>query len=564
MLDRQVKTSLEQYAGKLDDHQLASLLREVLDHVTRVENENAELRDRVANLEALRKLTAHDKFISTSEQMEFLFDETEILSCADREEEKGSQKEITVREHKRKVKNVSRMPHDCPVVEIDHTQGAPDEIMEDGVVKVRDGETVITKLSYIPARVVTELHRFPRYVAKNTFSDKKGENVTLLYRNEKVDRLAVSPSLVSHMIVGKYDDHLPLYRQEEMFARQGIVVSRQKMAYWLIKYYDVLQPLEKMMRDAVFRSSFLNLDETNVTVLNVRTAEGKVSRNSFVYLAIGSTWDSSGRTSHTLAYCEYHQGKTTSDILANLKRYDFNGYYLTDGLLQYYHYRNPHKHASCWVHAVRGFKDVLKVDKENKVASFICSKAAMLYRIDEEWRDLLKRGLITEAEFIEERKWRSLICIAYILGTVDDKRTEYSPGSMMGKAFKYIKDYEEYLTVYLDCIEARPSNNAVERMAKAFATGRKNWLFSQSVDGVDASCFFFSLIESAKLQGLNPADYIEYVCTFGPYCRNEGEWKNMLPWNADLNRLDDMRARRVKAKPDPFRREPYILSGAVI
>ena len=101
-------------------------------------------------------------------------------------------------------------------------------------------------------------------------------------------------------------------------------------------------------------------------------------------------------------------------------------------------------------------------------------------------------------------------------------------------------------------------------MAKAFATGRKNWLFSQSVDGVDASCFFFSLIESAKLQGLNPADYIEYVCTFGPYCRNEGEWKNMLPWNADLNRLDDMRARRVKAKPDPFRREPYILSGAVI
>ncbi len=76
------------------------------------------------------------------------------------------------------------------------------------------------------------------------------------------------------------------------------------------------------MRDAVFHSSFRNLDETNVSVLNVRTAEGKVSRNSFVYLAIGSTWDSSGRTSHTLAYCEYHQGKTTGDILANLKRYD--------------------------------------------------------------------------------------------------------------------------------------------------------------------------------------------------------------------------------------------------
>ncbi len=231
------------------------------------------------------------------------------------------------------------------------------------------------------------------------------------------------------------------------------------------------------------------------------------------------------------------------------KRYDFNGYYLTDGLLQYYHYRNPHKHASCWVHAVRGFKDVLKVDRENKVASFICRKAAMLYKIDAEWRALLTRGVISEEEFIEERKWRSLVCIGWILGTVDDKRSKYSPGCMMGKAFKYIKDYEEYLTVYLDCIEATPSNNAVERMAKAFATGRKNWLFSQSVDGVDASCFFFSLIESAKLQGLNPEDYIEYVCTFGPYCRNEEEWETMLPWNADLSRLDDVRAARAMAKP---------------
>lgn len=563
MIDNKVKTSLKQYADKLNDPRLASLLNEVFNHVTQLEKENIELKDRVANLEALRKLRAHDKFISTSEQLEFLFDETEVLASADKKE-KDKEKEISVKEHKRKVRQVSRTPHDCPVIEIDHTRGAPEKIVENGVVKVRDGETIITKLSYVPARMVTELHKFPRYVAKDTFGDQKGENVTVVYRNENLDRLAVSPSLVSHLAISKYDDHLPLYRQEEMFARQGIVISRQKMAYWLIKYYEALQPLEKMMRAAVFRSSFLNLDETNVTVLNGRTKEGKVSRNSFVYLAIGSTWERRGRTTHALAYCEYHHGKTTGEILANLKRYDFNGYYLTDGLLQYYHYRNPHKHASCWVHAVRGFKDVLKVDKNNKVASFICSKAAMLYKIDDEWRYLLVRGIITEEEFIEERKWRSLVCIAWILGTVDDKRTKYSPGCMMGKAFKYIKDYEEYLSVYLDCIEATPSNNAVERMAKAFATGRKNWLFSQSVDGVDASCFFFSLIESAKLQGLNPADYIEYVCTFGPYCRNEEEWKNMLPWNEDLSRLDDLRARRAMAKTDPHRSQPYILSGAVI
>lgn len=330
MMDRQVKESLRQYADRQDDPRLASLLHDVLDQVVRLEKENEELRDRVANLEALRGLRSHDRFVSTSEQLEFLFDETEILADAHRKDEE--EEEVMVKAHRRKVRKACTVPHDCPVVEVDHTQGAPDEIVEDGIVKVRDGETVVTKLSYIPARLVTELHRCPRYVAEEAFSDRRGNNVTVLYGNGTVDRLAASPCLVSTIAVAKYDDHLPLYRQEEMLARQGVTVGRQKMAFWLIRYYEALQPLERMMRNAVFRSGFLNLDETNVTVLNVRTKDGKVSRNGFVYLAIGSTWDSAGRTSHALACCEYHQGRSTDEILGNLRRYGFDGFFLTDGL----------------------------------------------------------------------------------------------------------------------------------------------------------------------------------------------------------------------------------------
>ena len=99
-------------------------------------------------------------------------------------------------------------------------------------------------------------------------------------------------------------------------------------------------------------------------------------------------------------------------------------------------------------------------------------------------------------------------------------------------------------------------------MAKAFATGRKNWLFAQSVDGADASAFFYSLIESAKLADISPSDYIEYVCTFGPYCATDEQWESLLPWNIDLGRLDDLRKERYNAKADKGRTSPYVFCGA--
>ena len=102
----------------------------------------------------------------------------------------------------------------------------------------------------------------------------------------------------------------------------------------------------------------------------------------------------------------------------------------------------------------------------------------------------------------------------------------------------------------------------VPNIAKCWATGRKSWLFSESVDGADASSFFMSLIETAKRANVATDDYIEYVLTFAPYGSNdEKEWEKMLPWNIDVKRLEEHRALVATAKPDPDRTEPYILCG---
>ena len=86
----------------------------------------------------------------------------------------------------------------------------------------------------------------------------------------------------------------------------------------------------------------------------------------------------------------------------------------------------------------------------------------------------------------------------------------------------YLREYRPYLDVYLDYEELSPDNNVCERVAKAFATGRKNWLFAKSVDGVDASCFFYSLVETAKAAGINPEKYVEFVLRFGPNTDKQG------------------------------------------
>lgn len=99
-----------------------------------------------------------------------------------------------------------------------------------------------------------------------------------------------------------------------------------------------------------------------------------------------------------------------------------------------------------------------------------------------------------------------------------------------------------------------------ELEAKAFATGRKNWLFAQTIDGADASCFFFSLIETAKVNGLNPEKYLEYVLTYGPSTTKD-KYDTLLPWNVDMSVIDAAIVLRANATPDSERKEPYIFTG---
>lgn len=515
---------------------------------------------RIAELEELHRLKMATIYAPSSEQMEFLFQEIEALTAPEPEQK---QEEIQVEAYSRKKnskprKNMSTAPADTPVCDVYHDEDVADSYVKDGIEYTRGEDKVIDKIAFIPRKVVVERHHYPQYRPAADVDDGHGNKI-IIYKSPKVDGLAAAPSLVASVLVSKFDDHLPLYRQEEIFRREGFFITRQKLAAWVIKYYDVLQPLEHKLKQRVYGSNFLYKDETPVQVLDVKGPKGKPSDNGFMYITIGSTYDEKERKTQSLVVMDYIQGRVREVLFEDLKKYHYDNYIMTDGLKGYL---TLSKHCVCWVHAVRKLKDILKANKQEVNARRLVTIIARIYKEDEKYRALLHAGEISTETFVAQRKEASLVHINEFFATMEDLRPRYSPSGPMGGAFSYIDTYKDYLTTYLDIAESTPSNNVCERVAKSFALSRKNWLFTQTIDGADASAFFFSLIETAKLAEISPSDYLEYVCTFGPYCTTDEHWEALLPWHIDLTRLEAMRENRYTAHIDRGRTSPYVFCGA--
>lgn len=540
---------------KMDKEDMASLVIN-LSSIIQAQSEE------IANLKELYKLKTAERYIPSSEQMGWLFQELEILDAVlamGPQEEETSEVASHTRK-KRKRLNACTAPADTPVCDVFHNEDATESIVgKDGIAYKRVEDKVVDKIAIIPRKVVVERHHYPQY--KTVDVDAGQDNNKIILYPSASAALGASPSIVSDVVLSKFDDHLPLYRQEEIFAREGFFLSRQKLASWVIRYYEDLLPFASYYRKQVYQSAFLSKDETRVTVLDVKGSTGKPSTNGFMYITIADTFDEATGNTRSLVLLDYIQGRSREVLFEDIERYGYRGYLLTDGLNGYLSYPSD-KHCVCWVHAVRKLKQLLKVNKKNVHALRIINEAAKLYKIDERYRKMLKSKEIDAETFLSLRREESEKVIDTIYEIVDEVRQFYSHAGAIGDAVSYLENYRIYMKNYLDVVEATPSTNANERVAKSFALGRRNWLFAQTVDGADASAFFFSIIETAKRAGLRADDYLEAICTFGPGTKSEAEWEALMPDKVDLTRLNEWRERRLNAKPDSNREKPYHFVGA--
>lgn len=506
----------------------------------------------------LRKLANSEKYDPSSEQLLLdLFPEAEAIAALEDDGET-----VAVKAHARRRrprKKTCTAPADAPVVDVFHGGDATDSMTRDGISYRRIEDRVVFKAAVIPARVVVEKHHYPQYGAVET---EDGEtNRIVLWENRETDSLGAGASFIADVVVKKFDDHLPLFRQEEMLRRDGLYFSRQKMAGWLIKSYEMLIPFMDVLKKEVYGCNLLNKDETRLQVLDVKNKSGKPSKNSFMNVTVGTTYLPEERTYRKLVIYDCSFDRKIETLMDDCRRFGYHGHVMTDGLKGYLRMA-PSRHATCWVHAIRAFKKLYKVDRANDHLKQMISLFGKLYKIEDEERAKLEQGDSTVEGFLSSRKQRASKVIDDIYKYAGAIRGFYPERSSMGNAISYLDTYRDNLRTYLDVVEATPDNNVAENAIRPFAVGRKNWLFAKSVDGADASAAFFSLVETAKLSNVPVREYIEFVLTEAPRCKSEQQWRRLLPWNADLGLVRSRMDARMNAKPDGGRTGEYIFAGA--
>jgi len=459
----------------------------------------------------------------TEKQLSLLFDEAEAWVTI--EEKQAATK---VKEHTRSRKSGSVrdiLPENIEVVEVEHT--LPEEeraCPQCGETMQPIGKEVQESLKFIPAKAILKRDIYYTYACENC---KANDISTPIVKTPKdavlIPGSYAAPEAVAYIAVQKFVMGSPLYRQEQEWNRQGLMLSRQTMSNWLVCCSDNWGlPIYLALQDELKKHDLLHADETELQVLHEtnRTAQQK----SYMWL-----YRTSGDAEHPIVLYDYAPGRGQEYPNAFLK--GFRGYLQTDGYSGY-HGLEEVTHVGCWAHARRKFDEACRAAPEGKrspTAEQGVAYCTQLFELEKEFKDLSP----------EERKKQRLEQEKPVLDAMLAWANTRSaaPKSALGKALTYLKNQWPYLNNYLLDGRIELSNNRAERSIKPFVISRKNFLFANTARGAQSSAVLFSLIETAKENELDPYRYLTWVFAEAPrLSQSEPEWASkLLPWNAPTN-----------------------------
>ena len=461
-----------------------------------------------------------EKLNTVEQKQALLFNEAECLSEAPQEESEERPVAAHTRVKKKGHGGREPLPEHLPreTTEID----LPEEqkLCNCGAPLQRIGEEVSEKLEIRPPQFVVK--RTVRHTyACSTGADESADTHTILTAAaapQLIEKGIATESLVAYIATAKYCDSLPLYRQEKMFERLNIHIPRETMGRWIMRASKKLEPLIELFDDEIRAGPVINMDETRVQVHREQNREN--SSNSYMWVAVG------GMPKKPIVRYLYapSRGKHVPEVYLH----SFRGYLQTDGYEGYSHIGGLGEitHVACLAHIRRKFVEAAKVKKKTGAAHEAVSKIAKIYRTEKELRE---KNLPVE-EFLAARR-------AAIGPLLEDfalwlrKKDKVAPSSQLGKAIAYARGQWDKLSHFLDHEALTPDNNVSERAIRPFVIGRKNWQFCDSPRGAYASANFYSLIETAKLNGLDPYGYLRYVLSGCVTAETDGDWRKLLPQN---------------------------------
>lgn len=482
------------------------------------------LENRVRHLEEQLRLALYRAFGKSSEKLpgqdDLPFEDLKV------DETPATIEAVVVAEHERRSK-AGRKPlaDSLPRVDVPHDLTGAELTCACGHQLTKIGEDISEKLVMIPAQVWVDRHHHSKYACKHCegLSDEtKPAVIRAAGELDLIARSIVSPALLAHIWTAKFCDHLPFYRQEAGFARIGAEISRQNMVNWTMTVSGELEPVTERIEAVIREGPLINMDETPVKVLKMPHT-GKEGQG-YMWLVRGGT-----KTRKAVRY-RFAPGRGSQHAKAILR--NFRGYVQSDAFGAYDVVAQDGQiiQVGCWAHARRKFMDAEKAAPSNLTKDAI-GRIRKLYELEKTCREHAKKQGLTDEEFLEHR--RSVIApfLVDLRTWLDANAAQTLPSGATGKAFAYTAGQWDKLVRFLDHPWLTPDNNVAENAIRPFVLGRKNWLFHGNEEGAEASCRIYTLIETAKLNDLEPWAYLKEVLEKLPTVRLTGDWDSLLPWN---------------------------------
>jgi transposase len=381
------------------------------------------------------------------------------------------------------------------------------------------GEDVTEVLDYVPGSFRVTRHVRPKLSCRCCEGIAQAPAPSL-----PIHRGMAGPGLLAHVLVAKYCDHLPLYRQAEIYARDGIDLDRSTLADWVGQTARLMRPLVDAVGMHVMAADRVHADDTTVPVLDPGRGRTKTGR---LWSYVRDDRPFGGKAASAVLYC-YSPDRKGEHPRTHLG--PFRGILQADGYAGYAGlYDRGVTEAACWAHARRKFFDV-HADTESPLAFEALQRIAALYQIE-----ALVRGHPADVR-LATRAARSTPLFTELRTWLEKTQARISGKSDLAAAIRYTLSRWQALTLVLRDGRVCIDNNAAERAMRPMCLGRKNWLFAGSDAGGERAAAAYSLIETAKLNGLDPEDYLRQVLeriADHPIKRVH----ELLPWNMTTIRL---------------------------
>ncbi len=438
------------------------------------------------------KLNQHRQFAKQSETSRSLtlslFDDHESDEVTETVEPINDEKEQVT--YSRKKRTGSTRNIDTSKIEkvrVFNDLSPAEKICHCGCEMQKIGEDKSEKIDHIPAQLKMIETITPKYTCRSC------ETIVAAKKPDSpLPKSMATTNLIADVVIRKYDEHLPLYRQSKIFERDGIIIPDNTLGNWVIGAADALFPLGNAFWQQVTLTKYLQADETRVKIL-------KPDKKGYMWVYQGLD---PGNRFVIVEFDLTRAAKVPENRLAN-----FAGKLQTDG---YSGYKNLGKQADviplgCWDHARRKFVDSIKANNNNKtgIAGDCLKLINRLYKIERG----IKNSTIEQRYEVRQEKSKPVLDKLFAIV----KKINMLPKSTLATAITYLKNNEQQLREYIEHGDAHISNCLTENIIRPFAVGRRNWLFVGNEASANKSALLYSLIQSCKINKINVRKYLTYV-----------------------------------------------------